>query len=255
MDKIIAVTMPGFGTTSRTKNNALLLAQNFGATIREISIHAACSQHFSDIGHDETVRNSVYENSQARERTQILMDIANQTNGIVIGTGDLSEVALGWSTFNGDQMAMYNINSSIPKSNIACMLEFAAKIFPESEAILRDVIATPVSPELLPPDENGEINQCTENILGAYELHDYVLYHFYNGIGSQRKLLAMAEAAFGDKYSSEELQRVTGIFFRRFFTQQFKRTAAPDGVQSGVCSLSARSAFPMPADLSITGWK
>ena len=135
------------------------------------------------------------------------------------------------------------------------MLEFAAKIFPESDAILRDVIATPVSPELLPPDENGEINQCTENILGAYELHDYFLYHFYNGIGSQRKLLAMAEAAFGDKYSSEELQRVTGIFFRRFFTQQFKRTAAPDGVQSGVCSLSARSAFPMPADLSITGWK
>ncbi len=255
MDKIIAVTMPGFGTTSRTKNNALLLAQNLGTTIREISIHDACCQHFRDIGHDETVHNSVYENSQARERTQILMDIANQTNGIVVGTGDLSEVALGWSTFNGDQMAMYNVNSSIPKSNIACMLESAAKIFPESEAILRDVIDTPVSPELLPPDENGEINQCTENILGAYELHDYILYHFLSGIGSQRKLLAMAEAAFGEKYPAEELQRVTGIFFRRFFTQQFKRTAAPDGVQAGVCSLSARSAFPMPADLSITGWK
>lgn len=250
MDTIIAVTMPGFGTTGRTKNNALKLAEIIGAEIREIPIAQACLQHFSDIGHDPQKTNSVYENSQARERTQILMDIANAENGIVIGTGDLSEIALGWSTFNGDQMAMYAINSSIPKSNIAAMLKYAAKSMPEAEKILQDVIDTPVSPELLPLDENGEIAQRTENILGAYELHDFYLYHFTSGIGDAEKLLALARNAFDGKYPDEELCRVRELFMRRFFTQQFKRTAGPDGIQAGIISLSARNAWQMPADIN-----
>lgn len=247
---IIAVTMPGFGTTGRTRNNALKLAEIIGAEIREIPIAQACLQHFADIGHDPANTNSVYENSQARERTQILMDIANAENGLVIGTGDLSEIALGWSTFNGDQMAMYAVNSSIPKSNIAAMLRYAAKLLPEAETILQDVIDTPVSPELLPLDENGEIAQKTENILGAYELHDFYLYHFLSGIGEAEKLLALARHAFGEKYPEAELERVRELFMKRFFTQQFKRTAGPDGIQAGVFSLSVRTSWPMAADLN-----
>ena len=252
-EKIIAVTMPGFGTTGRTRNNALKLAELIGATIREIPIVPACRQHFADIGHDENCRNSVYENSQARERTQILMDIANQTGGIVIGTGDLSEIALGWSTFNGDQMAMYNLNCSIPKTSIAPLLECAARDLPaEAAAVLHDVIATPVSPELLPPDENGDVGQKTEAILGAYELHDYYLWQLLNGVAEAEKLLALAQHAFGEKYPEAELIRVRDLFMRRFFTQQFKRTAAPDGIQAGQYSLSARGAWQMPSDLQIT---
>ncbi len=253
---IIAVTMPGFGTTGRTRNNALLLAELVGATIREIPIAEACRSHFSDIGHDPENRNSVYENTQARERTQILMDIANQTGGIVIGTGDLSEIALGWCTFNGDQMAMYNINCSIPKTSIAPLLEYAAKELPAGAAeIMRDVIDTPVSPELLPPDENGAIDQKTENILGAYEIHDYFLWQLFNGISDPEKLLALAQHAFNGKYPADELIRVRNLFFRRFFTQQFKRTAAPDGIQAGAFSLSARSAWQMGADITGSLWR
>ena len=251
-ETILAVTMPGFGTTGRTKNNALKLAEILGAEIREIPIATACEQHFSDIGHDPAVTNSVYENSQARERTQILMDLANSCNGIVIGTGDLSEIALGWSTFNGDQMAMYAVNCSIPKSNIAAMLEYAAGILPGTEEILRDVIATPVSPELLPLDENGEIAQKTETILGAYEIHDFYLYNFMQGIAAPEKLLALAKSAFDGKYPDDELLRVRELFMKRFFTQQFKRTAAPDGIQAGVVSLSARSSWFMGADINGT---
>ncbi len=254
-DAILAVTMPGFGTTGRTKNNALKLAEILGAEIREIPIGAACLQHFSDIGHDVNVTNSVYENSQARERTQILMDIANEVNGIVIGTGDLSEIALGWSTFNGDQMAMYAVNSSIPKSNIAPMLKFAAGKLPGTAEILQDVIDTPVSPELLPLDENGEISQKTEAILGAYELHDYYLWQLYHGVSDPEKLLILAQHAFNGKYPDSELLRVRDLFFRRFFTQQFKRTAAPDGIQAGVVSLSARTGWQMPSDITGSLWR
>ena len=254
-DTILAVTMPGFGTTDRTKNNALRLAELIGAEIKEISIADACRQHFADLGHDINETNSVYENAQARERTQILMDLANKVNGIVIGTGDLSEIALGWSTFNGDQMAMYAVNSSIPKTNIAPMLMYAAKILPGSEKILQDVIDTPVSPELLPLDENGEIAQKTEAILGAYELHDYYLYQLTSGVSEPEKLLALAKDAFKGAYPDEELIRVRDLFIRRFFTQQFKRTAAPDGIQAGVVSLSARGAWQMPADIAGNLWK
>ena len=253
-DTILAVTMPGFGTTGRTKNNALKLAEILGAEIREVPIAAACLQHFADIGHDANETNSVYENSQARERTQILMDIANKVNGIVIGTGDLSEIALGWSTFNGDQMAMYAVNSSIPKSNIAAMLQYAAKELPGTAEILQDVIDTPVSPELLPLDENGQIAQKTEAILGAYELHDYYLWQLYHGVSDPAKLLILAQDAFKEKYPESELLRVRDLFLRRFFTQQFKRTAAPDGIQAGVVSLSARGSWQMPADIADNLW-
>ena len=254
-DTVLAVTMPGFGTTGRTKNNALRLAEVIGAEIKEISIADACRQHFADLEHDISVTNSVYENSQARERTQILMDLANKVNGIVIGTGDLSEIALGWSTFNGDQMAMYAVNSSIPKTNIAPMLLFASKVLKGTEEILQDVIDTPVSPELLPLDENGEIAQKTEAILGAYELHDYYLWQISNGVSEPEKLLALAEDAFKGAYPVEELIRVRNLFLRRFFTQQFKRTAAPDGIQAGAVSLSARTAWQMPADVAGELWK
>jgi NAD+ synthase (glutamine-hydrolysing) len=254
-DTILAVTMPGFGTTNRTKNNALRLAEVIGAEIKEISIDEACRQHFADLEHDINVTNSVYENAQARERTQILMDLANKVNGIVIGTGDLSEIALGWSTFNGDQMAMYAVNSSIPKTNIAPMLMYAAKVLNGTEEILQDVIDTPVSPELLPLDENGEIAQKTEAILGAYELHDYYLYQLTSGVSAPEKLFALARDAFKGEYPDEELIRVRDLFMRRFFTQQFKRTAAPDGIQAGVVSLSARTAWQMPADASGTLWR
>lgn len=253
-ETVLAVTMPGFGTTGRTKNNALLLAEKLGAEIMEIPIAQACLQHFSDLGHDSGETSSVYENAQARERTQILMDLSNKVNGIVIGTGDLSEIALGWSTFNGDQMAMYAINSSIPKTNIAPMLRYAAEVLPGTAEILQDVIDTPVSPELLPLDENGQIVQKTEAILGAYELHDYYLWQLLHGVSAPDKLLALAKDAFDDIYPDEELKRVRDLFLRRFFTQQFKRTAGPDGIQAGVCSLSARSAWQMPADVSGALW-
>lgn len=255
MDTVLAVTMPGFGTTGRTKSNAVKLAELLGAEVREIPIAAACKQHFADIGHDPENTNSVYENSQARERTQILMDIANEVNGIVIGTGDLSEIALGWSTFNGDQMAMYSVNSSIPKSNIAALLEYAAQVLPGSAEILQDVIDTPVSPELLPLDENGEIAQKTEAILGAYEVHDYYLWHLVHGVSEPEKLFALAQHAFAGKYPDEELRRVRDLFMRRFFTQQFKRTAGPDGIQAGVVSLSARGAWMMPSDINGNLWR
>ena len=252
---MLTVTMPGFGTTGRTKNNALKLAQIVGAQIREVPIGEACLGHFRDIGHDPAVRNSVYENAQARERTQILMDIANEVNGIVIGTGDLSEIALGWATFNGDQMAMYGVNASIPKSVIPALLEYAAPLLPGSEAILRDVIATPVSPELLPPDAAGDTTQKTEEILGAYEVHDYFIHHFVSGVSDPEKLLALAADAFDGKYPEAELRRVRDLFLKRFFTQQFKRTAGPDGVQAGVISLSGRTGWQMGADLDGMLWR
>ena len=252
---ILAVTMPGFGTTARTKNNALLLAEKLGADIREIPIADACMQHFSDLGHDGKTPDSVYENAQARERTQILMDLANKENGIVIGTGDLSELALGWCTYNGDQMSMYGVNCSIAKSVIPELLEYEAREeLSEKSEILFDVIATPISPELLPAAPDGTPGQKTENILGAYELHDFFIWHTLVNGASPEKISAMAEKVFADKYPPEEIARCMQIFLRRFFTQQFKRSAAPDGIQASFLSLSPRGKLMMPSDAAASLW-
>ena len=252
-NSIIAVTMPGFGTTGRTKNNALELAKIIGAEIREISIADACMQHFRDIGHDPERRNAVYENTQARERTQILMDIANAENGLVIGTGDLSEISMGWCTYNGDQMAMYSLNSTIMKTVIPKLLEFEISCNPEMAKILQDVIATPVSPELLPA-EDGSPGHKTEDILGAYEIHDFFIWHFcFNG-ANREKVLDLAEIAFHGKYDRQELERCYNIFSSRFFSQQFKRSASPEGVNANIVSLNPGD-WRMPSDVSGALWK
>ena len=252
---ILAVTMPGFGTTARTKSNALLLAEKLGAEIREIAIGDACAQHFADLGHDGKTPDSVYENAQARERTQILMDLANKENGIVIGTGDLSELALGWCTYNGDQMSMYGVNCSIAKSVIPELLKYEAKELPETAEILLDIIATPVSPELLPAAPDGTPGQKTEQRLGADELHDFFIWHTLANGAPPEKISAMAEKVFADKYPPEEIARCMQIFIRRFFTQQFKRSAAPDGIQASAISLSPRGKLAMPSDASASLWK
>ena len=252
---ILAVTMPGFGTTGRTKNNALNLAKLIGAEIREISIAQACLQHFADLGHDPECRNSVYENTQARERTQILMDIANGVNGLVIGTGDLSELALGWCTYNGDQMSMYSVNASVPKSIIKDLMEYEISNFPESADILRDVIATPVSPELLPAADGDTPGQKTEEILGAYELHDFFIWNFCGNGWGREKLAALAKKAFAGVYDEVEIERCLKLFMKRFFTQQFKRSAAPDGIQAGEFSFSPRGGLQMPSDSTMGLWE
>ena len=245
---IVAVTMPGFGTTGRTKNNALELAKIIGAEVKEISIADACVQHFRDIGHDPEVRNAVYENTQARERTQILMDIANAENGLVIGTGDLSEISMGWCTYNGDQMSMYSLNSTIMKTVIPELLKYEAVCKPEMAEVLLDVIATPVSPELLPAEDNSPGHK-TEEILGAYEIHDFFIWHFcYNGAGKE-KVISLAEIAFKGKYDRAEIERCYGIFSRRFFSQQFKRSASPEGVNANAVSLNPGE-WRMPSDVS-----
>ena len=250
---IVAVTMPGFGTTGRTKNNALELARIIGAEIREISIADACSQHFKDIGHDPQIRNAVYENTQARERTQILMDIANAENGLVIGTGDLSEISMGWCTYNGDQMSMYSLNSTIMKTVIPELLKFESGVNPAMAGVLQDVIATPVSPELLPA-EDGAPGHKTEDILGAYEIHDFFIWHFcYSGAGKE-KVLALAEIAFAGKYDAAEIRRCYDIFSRRFFSQQFKRSASPEGVNANEVSLNPGE-WRMPSDVSGIIWR
>ena len=250
---ITAVTMPGFGTTGRTKNNALELAKIIGASIREISIADACTLHFKDIGHDPAVRNAVYENTQARERTQILMDIANAENGLVIGTGDLSEISMGWCTYNGDQMSMYSLNSTIMKTVIPELLKFEAAVNPAMADVLLDVIATPVSPELLPA-EDGSPGHKTEEILGAYEIHDFFIWQFcFNGAGKD-KVLDLAEIAFAGKYDRAEIERCYDIFSRRFFSQQFKRSASPEGVNANMVSLNPGE-WRMPSDVSGALWK
>ena len=245
--------MPGFGTTGRTKNNALELARIIGAEIREISIAEACRQHFKDIGHDPQIRNAVYENTQARERTQILMDIANAENGLVIGTGDLSEISMGWCTYNGDQMSMYSLNSTIMKTVIPELLKFESGVKPAMADVLQDVIDTPVSPELLPA-EDGAPGHKTEDILGAYEIHDFFIWHFcYNGAGKE-KVLALAGIAFSGKYDAAEIRRCYDIFSRRFFSQQFKRSASPEGVNANEVSLNPGE-WRMPSDVSGILWK
>ena len=262
--EILVLTMPGFGTTKRTKNNAVTMAELLGVELRTVDIQKACLQHFADIGHDPKTLNVTYENVQARERTQILMDIANSVGGIVIGTGDLSEIALGWSTYNADHMSMYAVNCDIPKTLVRHVVGWYAdhaesftadkKTAKELADVLRDILDTPVSPELLPADANGQIAQKTESILGAYEIHDFYLYHFAKYGAAPQKLLFLAKYAFAGKYTDEELQKALTVFVRRFFTQQFKRSCIPDGPKVGTISLSPRADWRMPSDSSFSDW-
>ncbi len=253
-DRVLAVTMPCFGTTARTKGNAERLCEALGVRLRTVDIHAAVRQHFADIGHSEDDYSVVYENAQARERTQILMDLANGEGGIVVGTGDLSELALGWATYNGDHMSNYGVNGGIPKTLVRTVVTHAAdNARPEEAAILRDILATPVSPELLPP-KDGEIAQKTEGIVGPYELHDFFLYYFLHDKMSPEELLTAAEGAFEDMYSGKEIAAWLRVFLRRFFSQQFKRSCLPDGPKVGSAALSPRADWQMPSDAAADAW-
>ena len=247
---IIGVTMPGFGTTDRTHTNAVDLMNSLGITVREVSIKEACIQHFKDIDHDINVHDVVYENAQARERTQILMDIANQTWGMVIGTGDLSELALGWATYNGDHMSMYGVNGSVPKTLVKHLVKWVAEndMDAASRATLLDIVDTPISPELIPADENGNIKQITEDLVGPYELHDFFLYYFLRCGFRPSKIYYLANIAFKDVYDKETIKKWLSTFFRRFFNQQFKRSCLPDGPKVGTVSLSPRGDWRMPSD-------
>jgi NAD+ synthase (glutamine-hydrolysing) len=248
-DRIIGVTMPGYGTTSRTKNNATLLMEGLGITSREISIAAACDQHFKDLGHDKNITDVTFENSQARERTQILMDVANQTNGLVVGTGDLSELALGWATYNGDHMSMYGVNAGVPKTLVRGLVRWTAcNRFESLSEILLDIADTPISPELLPASENDEILQVTEDLVGPYELHDFFLYNFIRFGHAPSKILFLARKAFDGKYDNDTIRKWLKTFMRRFFNQQFKRTCLPDGPKIGSVGLSPRGDWDMPSD-------
>ena len=253
---IIAVTMPGFGTSNRTYRNALALMRCLGVTSREISIRKACEQHFADIGLDPTTQSSAYENAQARERTQILMDLANLEGGLVLGTGDLSELALGWATYNGDQMSMYGLNASLPKTLIRVLMRWMAERCKDDaiRQILIDVVETPISPELLPTEEGKEFGQQTEKIIGPYELHDFFLYHFIHNGYSPAKILFVAQKAFNDRYDRETILRWMRLFFQRFFSQQFKRSTMPDGPKVGIISLSPRGDWRMPSDANADTW-
>ena len=254
--QIIGITMPGFGTTDRTYNNALELMRGLGVTIREIPIRDACTQHFQDIGLDPGCRGAAYENAQARERTQILMDVANMEGGLVIRTGDLSELALGWATYNGDQMSMYGVNASVPKTLVRHLVKWAAATEQDAatRATLLDIIDTPVSPELLPADDNGKIAQKTEDLVGPYELHDFFLYNFLRAGYGPAKILLLAEQAFDGSYDRAAILRWLTVFVRRFFTQQFKRSAMPDGPKVGSVTLSPRGDWRMPSDASAAAW-
>jgi len=253
---IVAVTMPGFGTTSRTRDNAERLANLLDVTLRQISIRDAVRQHFQDIGHPETLHNVVYENSQARERTQILMDVANQIGGFVVGTGDLSELALGWATFNGDHMSMYHVNAGVPKTLVRYLIEWAA----DSEfsgavtEVLRDINATPITPELLPLGEGDKLQQETESSIGPYVLHDFFLFYAVRYGFSPRKVFFLAQQTFTAKYTAPEILRWLTLFYQRFFAQQYKRSAMPDGPKVGTVALSPRGDWRMPSDASSALW-
>lgn len=253
---ITTVTMPGFGTSGRTYNNAMALMNALGTKIRDISIKDACIQHFKDIGHDVNNHDITYENSQARERTQILMDIANQENGIVIGTGDLSELALGWATYNGDQMSMYGVNASVPKTMMQHMVRYIANNTSDEKvkSTLLDIVDTPISPELTPADEKGNIKQKTEDLVGPYELHDFFIYHFTHYGFAPEKIHMMAKATFNGRCDSDTIKKWLTIFVRRFFAQQFKRSAMPDGPQVTSCSLSPQGGWLMTADTCSNVW-
>ncbi|MCD8282759.1 MAG: NAD(+) synthase [Prevotella sp.] len=257
---IHGITMPGFGTTDRTRSNAAAMMTSLGISCREIPICAAVEQHFKDIGHDKDVHDITYENSQARYRTMLLMDIANQTGGLVIGTGDLSELALGWCTYNGDHISMYNVNVGVPKTLVKYLVGYFADTNADAatRATLRDIIDTPISPELIPAAKDGRIEQRTEDILGPYELHDFFLYHFLRFGFSKEKLLLLACRAFdgelGPRYDKDTISHYLNVFLRRFFAQQFKRSCLPDGPKVGSVSLSPRGDWRMPSDAAPSLW-
>ena len=254
-ENIIAITMPGFGTTSRTHNNSMKLINEYGATFREINITKSSLQHFEDIGHDKNIKDVTYENAQARERTKILMDIANKENGLVIGTGDLSELALGWCTYNGDHMSMYAVNASIPKTLVKYIIKWVAENSKEEcKNIINDILDTPISPELLPPDEKGNIEQKTEEQVGPYILHDFFLYHFLRYGAEPKKIYILACKTFKQDFKEEEIKHWLQVFIKRFFTQQFKRNCMPDGPKVGTVSLSPRGDLRMPSDANYNIW-
>ena len=253
---IVAVTMPGFGTTSRTQTNAEKLAGLLGVTLRCIPIREAVRQHFLDIGHDENVHDVVYENAQARERTQIVMDLANQINGFMVGTGDLSELALGWATYNGDHMSMYHVNAGVPKTLVRYLVEWCAdaEFSGEASDVLRNICATPITPELLPLGEGETLQQETEATIGPYLLHDFFLFYTVRYQFTPRKVFFLARQAFDASYAPEEILRWMQVFYQRFFAHQFKRSAMPDGPKVGSVALSPRGDWRMPSDASGEAW-
>ena len=254
-ENIIAITMPGFGTTSRTHKNSIKLINAYGAAFREIDITKSSLQHFEDIGHDKKMKDITYENAQARERTKILMDIANEENGIVVGTGDLSELALGWCTYNGDHMSMYALNTSIPKTLVEYIIKWVADNSKEEyKNIINDILDTPISPELLPPDEKDNIEQKTEEQVGPYILHDFFLYHFLRYGAEPKKIYILACKTFKNDFKKEDIKHWLQVFIKRFFTQQFKRNCMPDGPKVGTVSLSPRGDLRMPSDASYNIW-
>ena len=255
-ENILAVTMPGFGTTDRTYHNALELIASLGATLKEVDIRPACIQHMKDIGQDPDVHDITYENTQARQRTYILMDLANKNGGILVGTGDLSELAMGWCTYNGDHMSMYGVNASVPKTLVRHLVGYVASVSDErTRAVLEDVLDTPVSPELLPPDANGEIKQKTEDTIGPYELHDFFLYHFMRFGCEREKLRFLALRAFNGRYDIATVDKWLAAFYRRFFISQFKRSCVPDSPKVGSVSLSPRGDWRMPSDADRSAWE
>ena len=253
--EIVAVTMPGFGTTARTRGNSLLLMKTMGATAKTVNIVPSVRRHFKDIGHDENALDVTYENAQARMRTLILMDIANKTGGLVIGTGDLSELALGWCTYNGDHMSMYAVNSSVPKTLVKSLVAYEGKrLGGKTKEVIDSILNTEISPELLPPDRAGHIAQKTEDLVGPYELHDFYLYYAIRRSFAPDKIFFLARSAFGEKYDDKTLFKWLKNFYRRFFAQQFKRSCIPDGVKVGSVSLSPRADWRMPSDASSAVW-
>ena len=255
IDNLICITMPGFGTTDLTYTNACNLVNLTGASLLEINVKEASLQHFKDIGHDADIHDVTYENTQARERTQILMDYANKIGAIVVGTGDLSELALGWCTYNGDHMSMYGVNASVPKTLMRHLVKYVADRSDEKVSeTLYSVVNTPVSPELLPPDKNGKMEQKTETTLGPYEVHDFFIYYFIRHNKAPEELFEMAINNFKGKYTEDELKNWLTIFVRRFFNNQFKRSCMPDGPAVGTVSLSPRGAWSMPSDAFYDEW-
>ena len=255
---IHGITMPGFGTTSRTHDNAMELMEALGVSTHEIPIAAAVNQHFKDIGQDPEKHDVTYENSQARERTQILMDMSNKLNGIVLGTGDLSELALGWATYNGDHMSMYGVNTGVPKTLVKYLVNYYAISSGESTKVrdlLLDIIDTPISPELLPAAKDGEILQKTEDLVGPYELHDFFLYYMLRYGFTEQRIYYLARHAFADSYPDETIRKWLDVFMRRFFAQQFKRSCLPDGPKVGSVCLSPRGDWRMPSDASSNLWR
>jgi len=253
---VCGVTMPGFGTTNRTYTNAIRLMQSLEISMKEISIVKSCEQHFKDIGHDSSIHDVTYENTQARERTQILMDLANMQNGLVIGTGDMSELALGWATYNGDHISMYGLNAGIPKTLVRHLVKWIAEtqMNKDSKATLEDILFTPVSPELLPVDSQGQMTQFTEDLVGPYELHDFFLFYTLRYGFTPTKIYFLAQKAFHTVYDYPTILKWMETFYRRFFSQQFKRSCMPDGPKVGSVNLSPRGDWRMPSDACANLW-